>query len=173
MGYVLAAFIASEAVLRQEMSALEHSYVASLPQGLGLVPVTDQFFDEVSLDDPERTDDTYPQFTYLSSNLEKLALRISVLSPVAYVEADYFGGVGGQLSIVWQDSKVVLKPVEERNIDRVLISQGAINAALRILGVEHGSYHDEFDALRLGRHRDTDDWNPQLQQEIGDIPDES
>ncbi len=36
--------------------------------------------------------------------------------------------------------------------------QGAFNQALRQLGVDRGEAFDEFDALNLGKHRHTEDW---------------
>lgn len=35
-----------------------------------------------------------------------------------------------------------------------------ISRALRWPGVDAGRHFDEFDAVRLGRHRETDDWLP-------------
>ena len=159
VGYELAAFVGCEETLREVIGEYKHGYVATLSQGLSLVPVTEQFYDEVSLNDQERTADSYPDFEYLSSSLEKLAQRMSLLSPVAYVEASYFGGIGGQISIVWQNGSVILEPVGERNSEGDMISQGAINAALRILGVQRAE-SDEFEALGLGRHRHIEDWTP-------------
>ena len=38
------------------------------------------------------------------------------------------------------------------------LPDGAINIALRKLGVLRGSSHDEFDAVELGKHRHNESW---------------
>jgi hypothetical protein len=38
------------------------------------------------------------------------------------------------------------------------LPDGAINIALRKLGVLRGDGHDEFDAIGLGKHRDNESW---------------
>jgi len=38
------------------------------------------------------------------------------------------------------------------------VSQFAINEALRALGVKASGMFDEFEAVGLGQHRDTDEW---------------
>ena len=42
--------------------------------------------------------------------------------------------------------------------DIPLVDRGAINVALKFLGAEAGESFDEFEAVGLGRHRNTDDW---------------
>jgi hypothetical protein len=68
---------------------------------------------------------------------------------VAYIEAIYAGSYGGQESIVWKDSEVVLGP---------LTVQDSINRALRFLGVSKGEAEDEFNAIGLNLNRWTKDW---------------
>ena len=68
---------------------------------------------------------------------------------VAYLAAEFFGGVGKQFSIVWSGGEIVLGP--QRAPD-------AINQALRLLGVKVIEDRDEFDSVGLGRHRHTDQW---------------
>ncbi|MFC7613506.1 hypothetical protein ACFQV2_07705 [Actinokineospora soli] len=76
----------------------------------------------------------------------------SALGPVAYVEAEYFGGHGSQAAQVWDGGEAVLGP----DVDP---SAGTpISQALRRLGVARGPDGDEFDAVGLGRHRDPEDW---------------
>jgi hypothetical protein len=79
---------------------------------------------------------------------------------VAYVEADYSGGVGEQSVEVWDSGKVVLDHLHLAAKAPVPAAGTPIAQALRRLGVAKGDYHDEFDAVGLGRHRDTDDWLP-------------
>ena len=62
-------------------------------------------------------------------------------APVAYVEAEFFGGSGDQSAVVFEQGSVVLEAVQ---------AEDAINRAMRVLEVEIGSHHDEFAALGPG-----------------------
>jgi hypothetical protein len=141
MGYYLQAFIGKADALGKHTSEFQHAHLVSLPQGLAMIPLTDDLHDEIGGDDVGSGK--------LTSVGEQWAQRISSLAPVAYVEAEFFGGDGEQSAFVWSDGSRVLGPID---------SQHAINEALRFLGVQIGNAHDEFDAVGLGRHRDTNDW---------------
>ena len=80
-------------------------------------------------------------------------------APVAYLEAETFGGTGTQAMVLWRDGEVWLGPVTTRaTAARASAEDGAVNQALRHLGVGRPGAIDEFDALGLGRHRHTEDW---------------
>jgi hypothetical protein len=85
----------------------------------------------------------------LPAGLEAWVRAASKQAPIAYVAAEYFGGVGGQFSIVWSEGEVRLGPLREPD---------AINRALRLLGVKSAEGNDEFDTVGLGRHRQTHQW---------------
>lgn len=70
-------------------------------------------------------------------------------SPLAYVEAEYFGGEGTQAHALISEGKLIRPPV---------VSSSAINGALLYLGVTKGEFRDEFEAAGLDAHRDTDQW---------------
>jgi hypothetical protein len=74
---------------------------------------------------------------------------MSAVAPVAYIEAEFFGGTGGQSAVAWSGGSRVLGPLH---------AQEAINETLRFLGVRADGARDEFDAVGLGRYRDTADW---------------
>jgi hypothetical protein len=87
------------------------------------------------------------------------ARAASRLGPIAYVEAEFFGGVGEQASVVWDHGEAVLGPmVQEFSPGAPTAMVGPINAALRWLGVTALVGRDEFDTLELGRHRHVEDW---------------
>jgi hypothetical protein len=143
MGYYLQAFIGKADALGKHTSEFQHARLIPLTQGMALIPLTDDLHDEIgSGDEAER-------FEKLSPAVEQWAQRISSGAPIAYIEAEIFGGVGEQSAVVWSGSLRVIEPIH---------SQGAINQALRFLGVRIDSAHDEFDAVGLGQHRDTHDW---------------
>ena len=68
---------------------------------------------------------------------------------VAYSEAELFGGGGMQASMVFENGKI---------IPDAIVSKNAINLALQYLGVAKASSPDEFDALGLGKYRNTEQW---------------
>lgn len=85
----------------------------------------------------------------LPPQLLKLCEHLSKQCTLAYVEAEIFGGAGAQAHAVFS---------EGRAIGQAVVSESAINDALRYLGVTKGEAHDEFEAVGLGQHRDTDEW---------------
>jgi hypothetical protein len=130
-----------------------------LPQGYGLVPITPHVFGRLGGGTGKPFGDT---FWFLSSGIEALARRVSHRGPIAYLEAEMFGGTGTQAMVVWRHGEVWLGPAttefEWPPPDPASNPQWAFNQALRKLGVTRGEAFDEFDTLNLGRHRQTEDW---------------
>lgn len=133
--------------------------VVELPQGYGLVPITPGVFDHLGGSTAEPFGDT---FCLLSSGIEAVARRASYTGPIAYLEAEMFGGTGTQAMVAWRDGEIWLEPAttefEWPPPDPASNSQWAFNQALRELGVDRGAAFDEFDALNLGKHRHTEGW---------------
>jgi hypothetical protein len=122
VAYTLEAFLARSGVATELAEAIG-SVAVPLDQGVALVPLPDD-------GDPEEAG--------------RRAAGLSDGGPVAWVEAEYFGGVGEQHAVVWR-----------RGVGEEV---GTINAALQALGVRRSPDDDEFDTLGLGRHRATADW---------------
>jgi hypothetical protein len=129
--------------LGERTADFRHAKLIVLPQGMALIPLTDEVHVEVG------SGSEADRFEKLSVPVLKWGQRISFLAPVAYIEAEFFGGVGGQSSMVWSRGLEAMAPIR---------SQDAINHALRFPGVQIGTARDEFDAPGPGRHRDTHDW---------------
>ncbi|MGW5395691.1 hypothetical protein [Streptomyces sp. NPDC003952] len=89
-----------------------------------------------------------------------LLARWSAAGAVAYVEAEYFGGVGEQRAAVRAGGALALGPLDEPTRKLFARRIGPISRALRQLGVRGSRREDEFDAVGLSRHRDTSDWVP-------------
>lgn len=106
MGYELHAVIADEALLRAASPDIPGARVARLRQGLSLLPITDELFDSVT----DGGSEGVPGFWRLPPGLEKLLAQWSAAGPVAYVEAEYFGGVGEQRAAVWAGGALVWGP---------------------------------------------------------------
>ncbi|WP_038165299.1 hypothetical protein [Verrucomicrobium sp. BvORR106] len=143
MGYVLQAIISTQSVLEAHASDFAAAVVVPLNSGLALIPITNELLDEIGASGRSG------HFYRFTSAVRDWLRIISSSAPAAYVEADFFGGVGGQGAVVWARGEEVLAPTHDAK---------AINIALRLLGVSRGTAHDEFEAVGLPRHRDTDDW---------------
>ena len=149
MTYVLQAVIAGDDLLRAAAQKVPGARVASLGQGLSLLPMTNEVVDAV----PDGSTARSLGFWRLSAGFERVLAEWSAAAPVAYVEAEYFGGVGEQRAVVWADGAVVLGPLDEQAMRLSPISQ-----ALRRLGATSGPGQDEFTAVGLDRHRHNDGW---------------
>lgn len=80
---------------------------------------------------------------------------------LAYIEADYGSGKDFQAAVVWEDGEVSAGPWKDATAwdPREDARERPVNGALRLLGVRHGSeFNDEWDAVALARHIDTDAW---------------
>jgi hypothetical protein len=143
MGYYLQAIVGKQQTLAQHSSDFQHVRVVPLAQGIAIIPLTNDLYEEIT--DGEGVE----RFEKLCQGVEEWTQRISVAAPVAYIEAEFFGGTGGQSAVAWSGGSRVLGPIH---------AEDAVNQTLRFFGVRVDGAHDEFDAVGLGRHRDTDDW---------------
>ncbi|MCX5128417.1 hypothetical protein [Streptomyces sp. NBC_00347] len=97
-------------------------------------------------------------FSKASAGFARLLTACPGSGPLAYVEAEYFGGAGTQTAQVWGGGKTLLGPLSLAEGEPSPTTGTPISQALRRLGAAKGSCVDEFEAVGLGRHRDTDDW---------------
>lgn len=115
--------------------------LAPLDLGLAFMPTGPDELDVICA--PSATADA--QFIYLSDTVLSALKAWSASGPIAYIETDYFGGVGTQSAITIDRGAVVCRQAEA--------CRGAINGALRKLGVGHGPATDAFEAVGLHRYR--------------------
>jgi len=158
VSYELRALAGSHAVAA-EAAGLAGATQVGLAQGYGLVLITPAVL--LRLGGAGNTFGT--TFWYLSAGVEALARRVSHTGPIAYLEAEMFGGTGTQATVVWLHGEVWLGPATTQfgwpPPDRASSPQWAFNQALRQIGVTRGAAFDEFEAAGLGRHRHTGDWH--------------
>lgn len=154
--YCLQAVIATESVLRELAGSTTEARIVPLGQDLWLLPMTDALFDAVTVAEAPELDG----FWKAPAGFDRLLGACSKAGPVAYVEADYFGGVGAQNALTWDAGKIVLGPLRLAEGESASTAGTPISQALRRLGAAKGNHVDEFAAVGLGRHRDTDDWLP-------------
>ncbi|MEV4310841.1 hypothetical protein [Actinocrispum sp. NPDC049592] len=146
--YRLEAIIASDPTLRS--LAISGAHIVPLDQGLSLLPMTDALFSAITGD--AKLDGFWKAPTGLGDVLAACP------GPVAYIEAEFFGGDGMQSAQVWHDGEVVLGPLHQPEGEPPDEAGSPISQALQHLGVSRGDHFDEFDAVGLDRHRETEDW---------------
>jgi hypothetical protein len=144
MAYTLQAILARSGTLSEPL--LDQLKLVRLLGGVDLIPLGRDALKAYALPFLPLTDEGHQD---LPSTLAKLCERLSVQGQVAYVEAEVFGGAGTQAHALYSAGKAV---------GPVVVSDSAINEALRHIGVVKRGATDEFDAIGLGQHRDTDGW---------------
>ncbi|NEE07902.1 hypothetical protein G3M58_15750 [Streptomyces sp. SID7499] len=154
MSYDLRAVIAHEEMLRVATRDLSAARLASIGQGLSLMPVTDALFEAVA----EGGGDGAWGFQRFPGGFEKVLAGWSAGGPVAYVEAEYFGGIGEQRAAVWDAGTLALAPLHVDEGEPFPPAGSPVSQALRRLGVVARAGEDEFTAVRLDRHRHNEAW---------------
>ncbi|MER8010245.1 hypothetical protein [Streptomyces sp. SLBN-31] len=154
MAYELQAVIAGDALLRAATREVPGAHVVSLRQGLALMPMTSGVFDAVT----DGSEGGALGFWRLPGGFDALLAHWSATGPVAYVEAEYFGGVGEQRAAVWADGALAAGPLDVPAKRRFSRAVSPISQALQRLGARAHPGEDEFEAVGLDRHRSNDGW---------------
>lgn len=145
MAHCVTALIAQSPVVESLLQG-RSLVAADLRDGWRLIPLEDDDLDSLGLDFSQVADG----FTYLSPALIEVCADLSRLGPLVYFETEYFGGAGTQAAAVFSDGYVV-SPTPATG-------DGAVNSALRRVGIASQSGLDEFDYLGLSRNRHTSGW---------------
>lgn len=152
MSYELHAVIGRADLLAEAARAVGEPVL--LGQSLALLPMTDELFDTIT----DGTTTRLLGFWKLPGGFESTLARWSLGGPLAYVEAEYFGGVGEQRAAVWEGGTLPKDVLHVRQGEPFPTQGSPISQVLRRLGAVKGSYVDEFEAVGLRRHRCTEDW---------------
>ncbi|MEU2915077.1 hypothetical protein ACFYM3_39270 [Streptomyces massasporeus] len=154
MSYDLQAVIAHEEMLRVATRDLSAARLASIGQGLSLMPMTDALFEAVA----DGGGDGAWGFQRFPGGFEKVLAVWSAGGPVAYVEAEYFGGIGEERAAVWDAGAIALAPLHVDEGGPFPPAGSPVSQALRRLGVVTRAGEDEFSAVGLDRHRHNEAW---------------
>ncbi|WP_262282618.1 hypothetical protein [Micromonospora sp. MA102] len=161
MSYQLSAVVADVELLREQTAELDHAVLAALRQDFALLPVTPQLVEELTGGLPDfatgEPSAEHPFQLVLSPTLVELLARWSRRGPVAYLEAEFAGGLGHQAAAVWLGGEPAWGPCFDDRLDRPR-ADWPINAALARLGAEPGPWIDPFAELGLHLERDTAGW---------------
>lgn len=146
MTYILQAFITKKSNHNYLTDFYENATAVDIGDELSLIPFTTELFDEIN-----KLTESKPigKFDYLTENIEVELLKQIGDIKLAYIEADYFGGEGGQIAIIWEEQK------------RIYLSEWGdweINKVLKDFGIIAKDGKDEFDTVGLGQNRRTNEW---------------
>jgi hypothetical protein len=144
MGYTLQALIGNVQIIQDHIPT--EAIAILLDQGFAMIPLTEDVSKQFGLEFLSLVDaghmDLPPRFLDFCCDLSKAG-------KLAYVEAEFFGGVGTQACVLFDQG------VKSGSFT---ISPRAINEGLRALGVQRLMGKDEFESVGLDRERDTKDW---------------
>ena len=138
MTYILQAFITKRSNHNYLTDFYENATAVDIGHELSLIPFTTELFDEIN---KLTISKPIGKFDYLTDNIEIELLKHFGNVKIAYIEADYFGGQGEQIAIIWEDKKrIYLSDFGDYEINKVLKDFGVI--------ADNGK--DEFDTVGLG-----------------------
>lgn len=137
-----------------------NAQVVSLRQKFALLLLTEDLFDELAVASDDHQNVRDDRFLYLCSRTIRVAKFFSLKTPVAYVETDYFGGIGSQGAAVWANGELIFGPTVSASREGWADdhSGAVINIALQRIGVTKDGCSDEFEAIGLGTYRSNQDW---------------
>ena len=127
--------------------------VVHLQQGIGMIPISEELLNAIEQHETSLGATKEPGFEFLSEAVSAWARRLSKGTRLAYLEAEFISGEGTESAVVWRDGVTTLGPVH---------GTGAVNRALRALGVSVPSRREEFEAVGLGKHRSPEEWLKEL-----------
>lgn len=144
MKHYVRAIIGVHKVIQQIENSFLYAKEINLPQGYGMIFLTDALLDDIaelfeSANEPS-TPDAVTSF---------LLQDYSFHAKLAYIEIDYSSGIGTQSGILYENGKIRIPSCS---------GEGTINILLRELGVWCEVNKDEFDSLNLGIYRRMDKW---------------
>jgi len=125
-----------------------------LQQGLSMLFLTDDFFDDITELVNLKYCQTYDGFIYLTSAIMEFLEVNSYDGKLAYFETNYFGGNGTQSAILYENGKQKSSAIFSNEIVTWTSSEErAINVILKEFGVYRQGNKDEFDSVGLNYFR--------------------
>ena len=147
MGHCIRAIIGAHETVRKITDDWLVNEIELL-QGFGMVFLTDRLLEDVE-ELMELSDELVcPELDYFSEAAADMLERYSFHTKLIYVETDYFGGVGTQAGVLYENGRIAIAPRK---------AAGTINILLRALGAWCKPGKDEFDSLGLGKYRHMSD----------------
>ncbi|MFD1887633.1 hypothetical protein [Paenibacillus wenxiniae] len=149
MGYYFNGILTSIEAWTAYKEKYNHLCAIELYQQIIAIPISDDLYNEINDETNNGQLTSAPNYDSLTDAIKQLCSEFSRIARTAYIEAEYFGGVGTQNGIVWDAADVIFEET---------LSEHAVNKALQQLGVIRTEEQDEFDTVQLGRHRSIERW---------------
>ena len=130
----------------EDLKSQSEFKVVTLEQGLALLPISSQIQEKYNIPFLPLTDLGIGK---VPKSIVETLKKINPQNPIIYIEAEYFGGDGVQASVYWD---------EKQKESCTIVSDNAINQALKKMSVDKKNKIDEFEAIGLGKHRSTESW---------------
>lgn len=141
MPHCIKAFIRKKEVV-EKLASEWLSVPIELPQGFFMLFLTEELFDNITeLSDIKNELDN--KFECFTSAIASVMEYHSFKTTLAYIETEYFGGLGSQCGVLYENGKLQIQATWE---------DGIINKILNKMGVLKLK-EDEFDSLNLGNYR--------------------
>jgi hypothetical protein len=162
MGHSIQVILGPRAAVEALAENWVYAKAFALPQGFAAMPLTDELSDDIM--ELLRKNGKVKPFVWFSEAHQEVLEQASSRTQLAYLETDYFGGLGMQCAVLFEKGKLTLGPLKTETLwDEQLqqyrsVPEGerAINAVLQAMGVWKGKMLDEFDALELGKYRNNE-----------------
>jgi hypothetical protein len=148
MGHHIRAIIAPHSTADAIAAAWAALPRLNLPTGFAIFPVDAETVDARVVPDPTLKESAN-ELIMMTPSFRAFLAQLSRGGQLAYVETDYFGGMGGQGALVCRNGEEAMPPTWR--------TRGAINRALKLLGMPGGLLRDRFVKAGLHRLRDNDD----------------
>lgn len=149
MGHNISAIIGRRSTIQKLADTWIYASVIELPQEFAMVFLTNAFIE--SIEELYNLSDDFccPALDSFTTVAEQLLEEFSFHTRLAYIETDYFGGVGTQGGVLYENGRILIEPRG---------GEGTINLLLKELGVLRMCGLDEFDSLSLGNYRHMQDF---------------
>lgn len=148
MGHHIKAIIGKQADIQKLADDWVYGKLIELPQDFGMVPMTITLLDDVEEITELSESELDCGLDGLDESVIWLLENYSFHTKLAYIETDYFGGVGTQGGVLYENGREKISPQA---------GKGTINVLLKELGAWRKSDTDEFDCLELGKYRHFDE----------------
>lgn len=147
MGHSIKAVIGRRADVRK-ISEDWLCNMIELPQDFGMVPLTIKLLEDMEELLEPSGDDPCSELDGFDRTAADILESYSFRTKLAYIETDYFRGVGTQGGVLYENGREACPP---------RVDEGTVNALLKELGAWRKPDKDEFDCLELGKYRHIDE----------------
>ena len=153
MGHKINAFLGYDNTISKLAKDWQRDSI-QLSQGMSMLFLTYSLFGNIIELSDLKDEESAEHFESLTPEIFSLLEMYSQNGKIAYFETDYFGGVGEQAAVLFENG--VLKfPIQYTNDfgGRKNDEVGAVNFVLKEFGVSKLNGQDEFESIKLYKYR--------------------